>query len=266
MTTQAETLGKTITESLNEPNTALVQQVIAVIGLERTSAFFQAAQVIEAAGGLLTSSEKRRRTPGGVFFHLVRKGVSKAERKRIFPKEEAETSKPPPPAPPLPMTWEEAQPLIAKILQQPKPGTATIQMRLMGRPKRIARARTCIVCEMEGDPPPPLAKAFPLLPTDDKPLIGVFISFYHWERVVDKLLDFPENELIIDGWPYIHAERNFFGLFAQIVTVREFPHLPPEVIRGKTPIADTKTTGEATVSLDCKADETKIPADQPVGV
>lgn len=242
MVTQPETLGRTIVETLNESNEALVQQVIAVIGVERTQTFFQRTQAVEAAGGLLTASEKRRRTPGGVFFHLVRKGVSKAERKRIFPKESDETR---PPEPPAPIRWEEMQALLAPLLPKRKAGLATsIQMRLMGRPKRVARARTCIVCEMEGDPPPPLSKAFPPIPADHKPLIGVFISFHHWERVVDKLLDFPENELIIDGWPYINAERNFFGLFAQTVTVREFPHLPPEVIRGKPSITDPAPANE----------------------
>jgi PHAX RNA-binding domain len=244
MTTQAETLCRTILETLNEPNKALIQQVITVIGVERAQEFFWRAQAVEANGGLVTASKKRRRTPGGVFFPLVRKGVSKAERKLIFPKDKAEprvrTRKPSP----VPIAWEEAEAQLTKLLAQAKPGSATIQMRLIGRPKRVARARTCIVCEMEGDAPPQLPKGLPILLPDLKPTIGVFLSYDHWARVEDKLLDFPENQMIIDGWPYIDAARNFFGLFAQNVTVREFPHLPPEIIRRVNADDETKADEE----------------------
>ncbi|MFN8487985.1 MAG: phosphorylated adapter RNA export RNA-binding domain-containing protein [Caldilineaceae bacterium] len=251
MPIQPEALLKEIIETLNELNEALVQQVIAVIGAARAQEFLQRTLDIEANGGLLTANGQQRRTPGGVFFQLVRKGVSKQERKAIFPKDPAAPRMRTRKAPVPPMTWEEAQPLLEKVMQHPQPGFAKVtQLRLMGRPKRVGIARTCIVCEIESSPPTQFPPVFPSLPPDFKQTIGVFMTYQHWERVIEKLLDFPETELIIDGWPYIDATRNFFGIFAQNVTVREFLHLPPEVIRNRPPAVDpAANAASATLAL-----------------
>jgi hypothetical protein len=236
---QSEALLKDIVEKLDEPNEALVRQVIAVLGVDRTREFLLRTQAVEAEGGLLTADGERR-APGGVFFQLVRKGIRKRERRAIFPKETPDGGVRMRQLPASRISWDEAQTLLEKAMQQPKRGEAELQIRLMGRPTRVARARTCVVCEMEGGAPPQLPKPLPILPVDLKLTIGVFISYRHWERVVDKLLDFPETELIIDGWPYVDLARNFFGIFAQNVTVREFQHLPPEVIRGSGPRRDPR--------------------------
>ena len=47
--------------------------------------FVAEALAIEAQGGLMLPDGSRRRTLGGVFFHLLRKGVTPAERRVIFP-------------------------------------------------------------------------------------------------------------------------------------------------------------------------------------
>ena len=80
-----EVLVKHIADTLHEGNTALIKQVVDVIGPERAQEFLQKTQEIEAAGGLMLTDSSRRRTPGGVFFYTVRGGISKAEQRRIWP-------------------------------------------------------------------------------------------------------------------------------------------------------------------------------------
>ena len=64
---------------------AQVVRVVRVLGIERAEAFHQQALEVEAAGGMMLPDNSRRRTPGGVFFKLVRDGVSEEERSAIFP-------------------------------------------------------------------------------------------------------------------------------------------------------------------------------------
>ena len=64
---------------------ALLARVVATLGEERTRAFLAETLAVEAAGGLPLPDGSRRRTPGGVFFHLVRRGVDREERRCIFP-------------------------------------------------------------------------------------------------------------------------------------------------------------------------------------
>src|SRR3954453_17626214 len=64
---------------------AQVWRVVQILGIERALGFYAQAQVTEAAGGMLLPDGSRRRTPGGVFFKLVRDGIAKEERWRIFP-------------------------------------------------------------------------------------------------------------------------------------------------------------------------------------
>ncbi len=64
---------------------ALLARVVATLGEAQARAFLAEALAVEAAGGMLLPDGSRRRTPGGVFFHLVRRGVDREERRRIFP-------------------------------------------------------------------------------------------------------------------------------------------------------------------------------------
>jgi phosphorylated adapter RNA export protein len=76
---------KHIAETLQEGNMALIKQIVHVVGAERTQEFLQKTLELEAAGGLMLTDSSRRRTPGGVFFYTVRRGIPKAEQRRIWP-------------------------------------------------------------------------------------------------------------------------------------------------------------------------------------
>ena len=64
---------------------ALLARVVVTLGEERARAFLAEALATEAAGGLPLPDGSRRRTPGGVFCHLVRRGVDTEERRQISP-------------------------------------------------------------------------------------------------------------------------------------------------------------------------------------
>jgi hypothetical protein len=81
-------LADTIADQLGETEANpvhLIRRCVQVLGPERTQAFVDQALEVEAAGGMLLPDRSRRRTLGGVFFFLVREGVSEAERLAIFP-------------------------------------------------------------------------------------------------------------------------------------------------------------------------------------
>lgn len=61
-----------------------IGQIIEALGLERTMQLLAETLAIEAGGGLTTADGSRRRSPGGVFFNLVRKELSREWKQRIF--------------------------------------------------------------------------------------------------------------------------------------------------------------------------------------
>jgi hypothetical protein len=105
-----------ILETLSEPNTWLVQRVVAEIGVERARHFLAGTLAVEAEGGLLVERGTRRRTPGGVFLYLVRNGVSPAARKRLWPRQRQKGKKRShkEQATIEPLAWAAREPLVAQ--------------------------------------------------------------------------------------------------------------------------------------------------------
>jgi hypothetical protein len=220
--TTHEAVVQEIAATLNEPNIDLLRTVVEVIGVERAQEFFQRTLTIEAEGGLMLASEKRRRTPGGVFFYTVRKNIPTAERKRIWPKpgggggQGGQPGAPPPP----PLTWEQARKVAIKMLSATK-GTAIVKITLIGRPKQVGKAQSCVVCVMEDrGAPAALPKGLPTPPANAKQTITVFISEKQWRKVEASLKENKEDELIIDGWPYFDPNRQTTMMLAQGVTTK----------------------------------------------
>lgn len=222
--TSNEAVVQQIAATLNEPNTDLLRTVVDVIGAERAQEFLQKTLAIEAEGGLMLASENRRRTPGGVFFYTVRKNIPTAERKQIWPKPGAMNRGTPggepatPPAPPL--TWEQAQKVAIKMLSATK-GKATVKITLIGRPKQVGKAQSCVVCVMEDrGAPASMPKGLPTPPANTKQTVTVFIGEKQWRKVEASLKENKEDELIIDGWPYFDPNKQMTMVLAQGVTTK----------------------------------------------
>ncbi len=65
--TIAKELEETSTDARNQ-----IEQIVLLLGTEKTLAFLRKAQETQKQGGLLVLSQVRKRTPGGVFFYLVK--------------------------------------------------------------------------------------------------------------------------------------------------------------------------------------------------
>lgn len=213
-----DTLSAEIVEALNEPNGVLVRKVVETIGTERTREYFQQTLDIEARGGMLVVSGKRRRTPGGVFFYLVRKGISKAERKTLFPNAPQEGAAK---VPIEPLPWEEALKYTNVLLKHPKGEARSVELKLIGRPAKVAKAQNCMVAMMEEkSTSPSLPKGLPKPPEQTRSF-AVFISTKQWNRVSEQLKTNAKAELLVRGQPVFHPEKAMTMLLAQSVEVIE---------------------------------------------
>jgi len=220
-------LAKEIAQTLNEKNTWQIRKVVNVIGADRAREFFQQTLDIEAEGGMLVVSGKRRRTAGGVFFYLVRKNVSTEERKAIFPrtgrkkksggKAQSQSETQPQVQPP---TWGECQAYVRKLLAHPRGEVSTMKFTLIGRPKQVAKAKTCMVCVMEGkSAPQSMPKGLPTPPSTPMNF-AVFIADKQWKKIADSLKENKDDELIVEGYPVFDPAKNVTAVLAQSVTTK----------------------------------------------
>ena len=181
---------------------AQVGRVVRVLGIERAEAFYQQALEIEAAGGLMLPDNSRRRTLGGVFFKLVRDGVSEEERQAIFPPQPwlKQRGERPPSA--APGASAASPPPAPRSLLTDLPnltGEARVKITLVGRPGRIVAKQGYIITSMQHSKVPSLPKGMPVPPT--KPTTyTIFISAKQWMKVAEALRD-PEDVLIAEGTP-----------------------------------------------------------------
>jgi hypothetical protein len=76
---------ETLAQILDEPQVALLAEVLRVIGSERTIDALAEALLVEATGGMRTRDGGRRKTPGGVFFSVVKRRCGPEEKRQLFP-------------------------------------------------------------------------------------------------------------------------------------------------------------------------------------
>jgi hypothetical protein len=218
-TVQAMT--REIAETLSEPNTRLVKRVVQEIGAERARAFLARTLAVEAEGGLLIEDGSRRRTPGGVFFYLVRSGISPEERKRLWPRgrrkgkkkrqKQQETIEP--------LAWAAREPLVAQALQAP--GRASkVKVTVIGRPQKVVDAKSCVITVFQSkDVPEGLPKGLPS-PSSTPTNYAVFIAIKQWQKVAEYLKANQEDELIVEGYSVFEPKMQGMAVLAQSVTTK----------------------------------------------
>lgn len=202
-----EALMKQIAETLNEPNIALLREVLAVIGPERAQEFFQKTLEIEAQGGLMLKNGSRRRTPGGVFFYTVRTTIPKSEERLIWPpaNKAKEGAAAPPPIQPMP--WEEAKQLVLTAIKSV--GEAkTVKITLIGRPSKVIQQQNCVVIALKGKEPPSLPKGLPTPPANSAITWAVFIANKQWSKVKESIQGNSADQLIIEGYPLVDPKSS----------------------------------------------------------
>jgi hypothetical protein len=168
---------------------------VAMLGEERVRAFVAEALTIEQRGGLMLPDSSRRRTLGGVFFHLVRQGVTPEERRVIFPhvpggqRGRAATAQ-------APFTWEDYP---AALAQLGRPGEATtVKLTVIGRPDSVAERGPEVLVGLRSARAPSLPKG---LPTPAQPTgYMVLIALKQWDKVAASVRR-ADDVLIVEGYP-----------------------------------------------------------------
>ena len=180
-----------------------IARALAALGEERVRAFVAEALAIEAQGGLMLPDGSRRRTLGGVFFHLLRKGVTSAEHRAIFPSHPS--SRLPAATARARFSWED---YAAALQELRRPGEATsVKITVIGRPAQTVERGPVVIVSLKSERVPGLPKGLPVpaQPTS----YALLIARKQWEKVAASLRQ-PEDLLIVEGYPTL--DRRFAGI------------------------------------------------------
>jgi len=203
----ANALGETAQEPRHQ-----CTRVVRTLGEERARQFLAEAQRIEQGEGMLTTDGARRRTLGGVFFKLVRDGVTQQERWRIFPT-----------APTKPRQAEAQRPAVTSSpivtdLPNLRGVASNMKTTIVGRPGRIIAKQGYIMTTMEARPAQALPKGLPTPPAKPTSVV-VYISVKQWQKVAEALRD-PEDILIAEGSAVYDADLEGVALYVQKASTR----------------------------------------------
>ncbi len=213
-----------IAETLHEPLSWLIENVVKVLGVARADALLEQVQAVEASGGMLTVAGDRRRTSGGVFLHLLKGQITPDEYEQIFsggPKTKLravdDDGKPRGDPPPLtPLSWEEARAEISSLLKLPLE-RVSVKITLVGRPSQVSKTKSCVVVAMKGSRPPSLPKGLPPAPDGSDFSYAVFISLKHWAKVAPVMAQDKDERLLVEGYPIFDPKRGITVVMAQNV-------------------------------------------------
>lgn len=239
---------KTITKTLNEPEVARIKWVVSYLGVEASLELMKRTLEIEEQGGMLIKSGARRRTPGGVFFTLVKEGLSKQELRRILPymgysrrrnnnranpqrprrkshqskkkmlntkayeqlsvREQAE------------IAWEERREPVKELLKESLSGEIeSMKIKLIGRPVNVTDEEEYVVAVVySSERPPTLAKELPVISKVSLPYI-VYIIKKQWE-VVASAIQYEDDALIIHGFLTYDINSRKMVIFALGITTQ----------------------------------------------
>ncbi len=180
-----------------------IARALTTLGEERVRALVARALAIEAQGGLMLSDGSRRRTLGGVFFQLLRKDVTPAERRAIFPPHPSSRS--PAAATRASFSWEDYAAVLHELR---RPGEATsVKITVIGRPAQTLERGPVVIVSLKSERVPGLPKGLPV-PTQPT-AYALLIARKQWEKVAASLRQ-PEDLLIVEGYPTL--DRRFEGI------------------------------------------------------
>ncbi|MBI5497324.1 MAG: hypothetical protein HY904_20080 [Deltaproteobacteria bacterium] len=153
---------------------------------------------VERGGGLLTADGQRRRTVCGVFFHLLRKRLTREEWKRLAPAA--------PPAAPQPtkLMWPARAPVVSEALA--RPGECLAMVTAWAPPR--ARVRTGhVVVPLES--PVSLHGVSRALPRPDEspPMVcNICVAEWQWMHLGDRVR--RATLLQADGVGFLNDAKN----------------------------------------------------------
>ena len=223
-TPEARAVATRIAQRLGETQSVAISQIWRIVrqlGPEVALAWLEKAEAIEAQGGLMTPDGKRR-TPGGVFFRIVKDGISPKDRAAIVcVNGERQRGAPQPPgAPAQPQKPVQAAPAPVVIDSLPNlSGEArTVKITLIGRPGPMATKSEYIVTTMTATKTPSLPKGLPAAPTTATSYT-VYLTAKQWRQVAEALRD-SEDVLIVEGFPAYDPMLEGVAVYATNVTTK----------------------------------------------
>lgn len=209
-----------IAQQLNETDEkpiSQIAQIVELIGEEETLNYLQKTQEIEAGDGMKTEKGDRRRTPGGVFFYLVRGGMTWSQRRAVFPYFNPNAGKKPPQKkePPIPYKWPMR---IAdfKRFKTEDIGVGNVEIKVVGKPLKVIEKSQVTVVTMRSGEPPSLPKGLPSAPSAPT-IYLILIASKQWSKVKPYASN-PDNKLIVKGWPVFDKKLGTITVLAQNTT------------------------------------------------
>ncbi len=224
MTPAIEPTGTLIADQLGEtdaPPREQIQRIVERLGADAALAVLKETLEREAQGGMMLPDGSRRRTPGGIYFYIIRRRVTKEDWAFISPASQEQA------VPRPPVTWEDRLAVLGAALQAP--GTImTVKITLTGRPGRIIERNDYIVTSLRSAKAPQLPKGLP--PPPGTPTI--YVTFIHkksWAKIAEALKN-PEAILIVGGYPILDQQAKGIAVLAQSVSVKvpQAPKPPEE--------------------------------------
>lgn len=223
-----------IAKQLNEPAVERLRWLVAYLGPKVALEVMDDTLKIEEQGGMLVQDGSRRRTPGGIFFSLVKKGVNKEDRRKLFPYTPSNQGK----------LWPKRrngsanysnnngssrprQPIRSKyqlemkaLLKGQEFGVAdNMSVKLIGRPGQVVQKDSFVMMMMQLSPElPSMSKDLPPMPQSKLRLL-VYITKKQWNQVASSL-ERPENSLNINGILTYDEELRRMVVFTRAVTVK----------------------------------------------
>jgi hypothetical protein len=233
-----------ITAELGETERKPRRQIFEVVergGVEFAENLLKETLEIEAAGGMMIEKGERRRTKGGVFFYLARKHLPPEIRDDIFhpwraairERNEHEAQFPT-------FEWDSRTADLEAVLALESGKASEVKISMIGRPGEVERRQDLIITHMDyqANEPFSLPRGVPEPPTDPMTYV-VYISAKQWERV-EKALENPEDEMLLDGMCAFDPEVNGMAVFATFVTTRNLQRQDKKQARREAMAASKK--------------------------
>src|SRR5919199_1366771 len=97
---------------------------------------------------------------------------------------------------------------LMQALATASPGEArTMKLTLIGRPGKVETRGQAVVFRMQGKPPGALPRGLPPVPPQAPLTWNVMVALRQWNRVKDSLATNQEDQLIIEGYPFMQGNQ-----------------------------------------------------------
>ncbi len=213
----AAQLGETEEEPIRQ-----IRRAVRVLGEERVRALVAQTREIEAAGGLMLPNAQRRRTPGGVFFHLMRRGIEHKEWYRIFRPQTTtqnkgtRTDQTGTSTVTTPFDWTTFGAAATEAMSEPGEAT-TVKLTVIGRPGKIVERGDVVLVAMRSEKAPSLPKGVPAPPSPQTDYM-VLVGMKQWRKVAAALAADPADKLLIEGYPTVQPDFAGITVYATAAT------------------------------------------------